>query len=196
LNNNQLIADGLQNLKEIVTLIKTTAIKQQEYNSKGHTVVKERSRNELENYLYRTALRLRSYARITDNDVLIVKLTYSQSKLNRMRHNDLLSYSRMAVSACEEFLPNLEIYQINRHVLNELSQIIEQTASLTERDTIVDKGVETTASLESFFTLARYRIKILEDFLESYVEDNTFISRYFNFRKIHDPKRKQKTDRK
>lgn len=194
--NNQLVVGGLNGLKETGEAIKTAATKQKDSNSTGHTAAKERARNNLENLIYRTAVRLRSYARLTDNDVLTAKLNFSQSELDRMRHNDLLTCGRVVIAACEDYLPELINYQIDQAKVNDLSQSIERTATLyAERDTVVDQRIEATADLDKLFSSARNKLKVLDDLVEGYIDDDTFVATYFNSRKIHDLKgRKAKSE--
>jgi FixJ family two-component response regulator len=191
-NSNPLVINGVNNLIETGKAIEEAAKKQKANSPTGHTAAKERARNELESLTYRTAVRLRSYARSTDNDVLTAKLDFSQSTLDRMKHNDLLTCSRMVVAACKEYLPKLIIYQIDNAAVDKLSQSIEQTSLLyAARDAVVDQRVEATADLEKLFTTARNQLKILDDLVEGYLDDETFIATYFNARKIHDLKGKR-----
>jgi hypothetical protein len=193
--NNQLVVGGVNSLKATGEAVKTAAAKQKNTDSKGHTAAKERARNELESLVYRTAVRLRTYARLTNNDVLTAKLNFSQSALGRMKHNDLLTCSRVVAAACQEYLPELANYQIDSAAVNQLLQSIELTSSLyAERDTVVDQRVEATADLEKLFVVARSQLKVLDDLVEGYLDDETFIATYFNARKVHDLKgRKAKT---
>jgi hypothetical protein len=186
-SNNPLIASGVNNLNETGDAITAAATKQKINNPTGHTVAKERARNELEELVYRTSVRLRTYARLTNNDVLAVKLDVSQSALDRMKHNELLTFGRVIVAACEEHLSKLENYQIDSNTVSALSQSINLTASLyTERDTVVDQRGEVTADLDKLFTVARNQLKILDDLVEGYIDNETFVATYFNARRIHD----------
>jgi hypothetical protein len=190
--NNPLVVERVNSLKTTGEAIKTAATKQKNTDSKGHTAAKERARNELESLLYRTAIRLRTHARLTNNDVLMAKLNFSQSELGRMKHNELLTCSRVVAAACEEYLPELANYQIDSAMVNELRQSIELTSSLyAERDTVVNQRVEATAGLEKLFVDARSQLKVLDDLVEGYLDDETFIATYFNARKIHDLRGKQ-----
>jgi hypothetical protein len=186
-SNNPLIVGGVISLNETGEAIKAAATKQQNSNPTGHTVAKERARNELEELAYRASVRLRTYARLTNNDALAAKLNFSQSALDRMKHNDLLTFGRVVVAACEKHLPELANYQIDSNMVKELSQSIERTASLyTERDTVVDQRVEVTADLDKLFAVARNQLKVLDDLVDGYIDDEIFIATYLNARRIHD----------
>jgi hypothetical protein len=186
-NNIPLVVSGVNSLKNTTEAINIAAIKQKNSSPTGYTAAKERARNELESLVYRTTVRLRSYARSTNNDVLTAKLNFSQSTLDRMKHNDLLTYCRLVVAACGEYLPELANYKIDSNTINELSQSIERTSLLyAERDTVVDERIEATADLEKLFSTIRNQLKILDDLVEGYIDNDTFVATYFNARRIHD----------
>jgi hypothetical protein len=124
-SNNPLIVSGVNNLNKTGDAITAAATKQKINNPTGHTVAKERARNELEELIYHTAVRLRTCERLTD-DVLAVKLEVPQSALDRMKHNELLTFGRVIVAACEEHLSKLENYQIDSNTVNTLSQSIKR----------------------------------------------------------------------
>jgi hypothetical protein len=57
--------------------------------------------------------------------------------------------------------------------------------------------MEATAHLQQLFAQARKQLKTLDDLVEAYVEDDTFVATYFNARRIHDLKgRRVKTGEK
>jgi lysyl-tRNA synthetase class I len=188
-NGIPVVVTGLERLKKTGAAIRDAATKQKNNNPTGHTAAKERSRDKLENLTYRVAVRVRSYSRATDNDVLTEKLIFSRSALDRMKHNDLLTCSRVVLNTCNEYLPSLSDYQVDQTVVDELAQSIEQTAQLfAERDIVVDQRMEATSDLTNLFTTARDQLKVLDDLVEGYVDDDAFVATYFNARRIHDLK--------
>jgi uncharacterized coiled-coil protein SlyX len=152
----------------------------------------------LENLLYLTALRVRSYAGIAGDEVLLEKMRFSRSALDDLGINDLLTRSRMVLDACTANLSALTEYQVDQNTVNELQQRIDRTAQLyAQRDTVIDQRMEATARLQELFAHARKQLKTLDDLVEAYVEDDTFVATYFNARRIHDLKgRKVKAEEK
>jgi hypothetical protein len=185
----EIVVKCIEDLKNNGTAIKVAATKQRDSNPIGHTIAKERSRNELENITFQVAIRARSYARLIEDDVLTEKLNFSRSNLDRMKHNDLLTCSRVVFDACRNYLPALAPYQVDEKIVDRLSQCIEQTTLLyAERDTVIDQRMEATADLAKQFITARKYLKTLDDLVEGYIEDDTFVATYFNTRRIHDLK--------
>ena len=188
-NGIGVVADGYERLRETGLSLNDTVVKQRENDPKGHTAAKDRSRDALENLLYRTALRVRSYARTADNDVLVGKTLFSRSELDRLKTNDLLSCGRVVRDACIENLDALEAYLVAQSTVDSLSELIDRTAKLyAKRDTVIDQRTEATDQLKKLFGKARKQLKALDDLVEGYVDDDTFVAEYFNARRIHDLK--------
>ncbi|MDR3268367.1 MAG: hypothetical protein LBT83_04795 [Tannerella sp.] len=194
----RVVSNGVGKLRTTLTDITGTATKQGENNPVGHTAAKEHARDGLEGLVYLTALRVRSYAGIAGDDVLLEKMRFSRSALDILGTNDLLTRSRLVLDACVAHLPALTDYQVDQKTIDDLQQRIDRTAQLyAQRDTVIDQRMEATARLQQLFTQARKELKILDDLVEGYVEDDAFVATYFNARRIHDLKgRKAKTEEK
>ncbi|MDR3245559.1 MAG: hypothetical protein LBT50_03910, partial [Prevotellaceae bacterium] len=135
---------------------------------------------------------------IAGDDVLLEKMRFSRSALDILGTNDLLTRSRLVLDACVAHLPALTDYQVDQKTIDDLQKRIDLTAQLyAQRDTVIDQRMEATAHLQQLFTQARKQLKTLDDLVEGYVEDDTFVATYFNARRIHDLKgRKVKTGEK
>jgi hypothetical protein len=192
----RIVAESVGKLRNTLLDITGTATRQSENNPVGHTVAKEQSRDGLEELVYLTALRVRSYAGIAGDEVLLEKMRFSRSALDLLGVNDLLIRSRLVLDACVANLPALTEYRVDQTTVNELQQRIDRTAQLyAQRDTVIDQRMEATARLQQLFAQARTQLKTLDDLVEAYVEDDAFTATYFNARRIHDLKgRKVKND--
>ncbi|MDR0572601.1 MAG: hypothetical protein LBG96_00975 [Tannerella sp.] len=194
----RIVVECVGKLRTILIDITDTATIQSKNNPVGHTASKEQAREELEDLVYRTALRVRSYAGIVGDEVLLEKMRFSRSSLDRMGINDLLTHSRLILDACVPHLPALGEYQVDQITVDELQQRIEQTSHLyAQRDTVIDQRMEATARLQRLFDELRKQLKTLDDLVEGYIDDYVFAATYFNARRIHDLKnRKQGKDEK
>jgi hypothetical protein len=194
----RIVAEGVDRLKNTIADITGAATRQSENNPVGHTAAKEQAREGLEDLVYLTALRIRSYAGIADDGVLLEKMRFSRSALDMLGMNDLLTRSRLVQAACIANLSALTEYQVDQKTADELQQRIDRTAQLyAQRDTVIDRRMEATARLQQLFAQARKHLKTLDDLVEAYVDDDTFVATYFNARRIHDLKgRKMKTEEK
>ncbi|MDR0733537.1 MAG: hypothetical protein LBF08_05715 [Dysgonamonadaceae bacterium] len=181
------VSAGVTALKVTITDIIATATKQSENNPVGYTAAKEHAREKLEHLVYQTALRVRSYANMAGDEVLLETMHFSRSFLDDLGINNFLTRSRVVVDACVANLSKLGDYQITQETVADLQQRIDQTAQLyAQRDTVVDQRMEATARLKKLFAQARKQLKVLDDLVEAYIEDDAFVATYFNARRIHD----------
>jgi uncharacterized coiled-coil protein SlyX len=194
----RIVAEGVEKLKNTIAEIIGTTTRQSENNPVGHTVAKEQSRDGLEDLVYLTAVRVRSFAGMAGDEVLLEKMRFSRSALDILGINDLLTRSRLVMDACTANLSALTEYQVDQTTVNELQRRIDRTAQLyAQRDTVIDRRMDATARLQQLFAQARKQLKTLDDLVEAFVEDDTFAATYFNARRIHDLKgRKAKTEEK
>jgi hypothetical protein len=194
--NTGVVADGVGRLRSTIADITGTATKQGENNPVGHTTAKEHSRDRLEDLVYRTALRVRSYAGIVGDDVLLEKMRFSRSSLDNLGINDLLTRSRIILDACVAHFPALDDYQVDRRFHPIVNNRIPQSVELSG---LVDKLLQFVNSvltrLQNLFAQIRKQLKTLDDLVEGYIEDDEFVATYFNARRIHDLKgRKARTE--
>ncbi|MDR2027396.1 MAG: hypothetical protein LBQ01_07550 [Prevotellaceae bacterium] len=189
-----LLVKVMDNLRAIRDAISSTAVKQEANKPSGHTAAKEQARDILENLIYRAVLRIRSYAAIISDEVLSKTVRISHSTLDSMSINDLVTYSRMICDVCSANLDALADYGIDRTFVDELLGATEQAAGLyAHRDVVIDQRMEATSRLQDLFAQARKQLKILDDLVEGYVDDDVFVAEYFNARRIHDLRGRKKS---
>jgi hypothetical protein len=181
------VAGGVEKLRATLLAIIEAAKQQDANDSKGYTAAKERVRDLLENLTYQSAVRVRSFAAVTDNEVLREVVLFSRSDLDNMNTNELLTHCRVVADVCEANVTELADYRIDEKTVEDLRQRIEQTAQLyAKRDTVIDLRMENTDRLKQLFLQARKQLKALDDLAEGFVDDDTFVAAYFNARRIHD----------
>jgi transcriptional regulator of heat shock response len=185
--NIKIIASAREDVSKTIDEINAVSLKQTANNPVGHTEMKEQTRDMLESVLYRIALRVRSYARMMKDSVLKEKTHFSRSSLHVMRVNDLCLTANALVDACMEHLGNLAEYQVDQAMLDRLRELSDETKSLyVQRENITDERSEATERLQQLFSQLREQIKTLDDLVEGYIDDDVFVSTYFNARRIHD----------
>jgi ElaB/YqjD/DUF883 family membrane-anchored ribosome-binding protein len=178
-----------EKVNQTVEAIKVAAIKQVECNPVGYTASKDQTRDLLESILYQTALYVRSYAGIAENEILLEKTNFSRSALHILRENDLLRVANMIADICEEYLADLAEYEVDQAMIDKLRKLTSQLETLyAQRDIVIDERMEATARIEQLLKQLRKQLKTLDDLVEAYIKDDIFISTYFNSRRIHDIK--------
>jgi hypothetical protein len=188
-SNVSIVVTCLAKVRYAVEAINVVAVKQNDNNPTGYTASKEQVRDSLENCAYLTALRARSYAGATGNEVLAQKTRFSRSSLDGLKTNDLCIAANTLADACEENLAELAEYQVDQSTVNRLRELAVKTQTLyAQRDTVIDERMEATERLKQFFAQLRGLLKTLDDLVEAYIEDDVFAATYFNARRIHDLK--------
>jgi hypothetical protein len=135
---------------------------------------------------------VRSYAGVTENEVLLEKTNFSRSALHILRSNDLFHIANMMANICEEHLTVLAEYEVDQAMVDKLRKLANQFETLyAQRDTVIDERMEATARLNQLFTQLRKQLKTLDDLVEAYIKDDSFTSTYFNARRIHDIRGRQ-----
>lgn len=181
------VVAGVNSLQGTVSEITDVLTQQNENDPKGHTLSKENARDDLEDTVYRMSVRLRAFAGATGNDVVANKVKYSRTALDQWSFNRLLTYSRTVANTLREYLPQLSAYQIDQSIVDAIDQKITDTAQLyAKRDVVIDKRMEATSHLRKLFAQGRKQVKNLDNLVEGFVEDDTFVVSYFNARRIHD----------
>ncbi|MDR0604349.1 MAG: hypothetical protein LBG80_08625 [Bacteroidales bacterium] len=185
--NTKIVALYREKVNQTVEEIKTARLKQTDSNPVGHTASKAQTRDVLETTLYQVALCVRSYAGVTENEVLLEKTNFSRSALYILRENDLCSIAMVIVNVCMEHLSELAEYGIDQTIVDNLRNLANQLQTLyAQRDIVIDERMEATAHIEQLLKQLRKQLKTLDDLVEVYIKDDTFVSTYFNSRRIHD----------
>jgi hypothetical protein len=187
--NVKIVVSGVDKVRSTVDAINDVAQKQNENNPTGYTATKEQTRDSLETTLYTTALRVRSYAGVTGDEVLAQKAQFSRSSLDLLRTDTLYLVANTLADACVEHLTGLAEYQVDQTVVDKLRELAKNTKTLyAKRDTVIDERMEATTRLKELFAQLRNLFKTLDDLVEAYIEDDVFVATYFNARRIHDLK--------
>ncbi len=182
-----LLAEAYARLKTLCSDIDKAAAKQQENAPEGHTAAKEAARTELEDKLFITGRKLRAFARLEKDSVAEEQSDFSRSSLDLLSLNNLLNLSRAIVEVCKMRIDQLKSYEIDEKMLADLQKSIDKLARMNaHRDATVDFRMENTSSLVSLISQVRQELKTMDALVEGFVDDEAFLTVYFNARRIHD----------
>ncbi len=185
--NKPLLSAAYNGLKTLCGSIDMAAAKQQENAPEGHTAAKEAARTELEDKLFVTGRKLRAFARLEDDAVAEKHSAFSRSSLDELSLNNLLNLSRAIAEVCNVRLPQLEAYEINEAVLTDLRTVADRLAVLNaHRDAVIDFRMENTLSIAGLLSEIRRELKTMDALVEGFIDDEAFLTVYFNARRIHD----------
>jgi hypothetical protein len=187
LESNQLLYDGYNRLLTVNINITKAAAKQQENAPQGYTAAKDAMRVVLSDKLFLIGRRLRAFARLENDAVAEEHSVFSRSSLDLLSHNNLLHLSRAIIQICKLRIDKLSNYEINSTILEEFETSVNQLDRLaSKRDVVVDERMENTSSLIELLATARQELRTMDALVEGFVEDEAFLSIYFNARRVID----------
>jgi hypothetical protein len=181
-----LIVAGNGRLKTLRTSLEEAAAKQKENASTGHTAAKELARTALENKLFDAGKKLRAYAIVEEDAVAESQSNFSRSALDTLSLLNLLTLSRAIVKIITPLLEQLKDYGITAEDMTALQADIEKLSTLNaHRDAVVDLRMTYTESITKTLSATRRELRKLDSLVEAFINDEMFLSLYFNARRIH-----------
>lgn len=134
-----------------------------------------------------TAQRLRPYAAITDNQVLLRETKFSESSIQRKKDSTLINIARQIAHRADEYKTLAAGYKIKPTDIVALNEAIADFEPLpTQASLIGSDRALATANLANQFKEATRLLKLLDDLVPALVEDQTFVDRYKTVRKVAD----------
>ncbi|WP_143307726.1 hypothetical protein [Chitinophaga vietnamensis] len=165
-----------------------TQLKQQEANSTvGHTLNKDLHFDKLRERIYQLSLKLRAFAKLRQDNVLLVEVNYSPSQLDSMSTAVLLQRCYTIVELANTYLPDLTNFNIAGQDIADITALIKAAEPMpSQRDVIAGTRKMVTSTIPELFVHAKAQLDILDDLVEGLVTDSTFTETYFNLRRVND----------
>lgn len=188
-NGCEPVADSFTSFETLVSQIEKTALRQQESKTKGYTAERNQYQLALAEKAYSIVLKLRAFAKRTNNEVLRKAIDVSLSSLQNMPEQKVIGQCQIIHEKGKKHQVDAAAYKITDEALAELQSAIDGFKPLGSfRDTVGDQLSVATDGLDSLFGQARETLDILDDEVEALIEDADFISAYTEARKITDRK--------
>jgi hypothetical protein len=184
-----LLSAAYERLKILCNNIITTAAKQTENAPEGHTDAKEAARTALEDLLFGIGRKLRAFGRLESDAVVERQSDFSRSSLDKLSLNNLISLALAIAEVCKVRIEQLKPYEIDDAMITNLQTAADKLDKLNaHRDAVVDFRMENTLSIADLLSKVRQELKTLDALVEGFVEDESFLTVYFNARRQHDVK--------
>ncbi|MDR2927572.1 MAG: hypothetical protein LBV41_05145 [Cytophagaceae bacterium] len=153
----------------------------------GYTDARDNSRSILEDKILIIKSRLKTYAIIENNPVVLKQADISESKLNRMSLSTLLSTARSIAELCITNADQLQTFMITAADGEQLLELAKQTSELNaHRNTVSGQHTENTSRLDELFARLRKDFKLMDTMVDGYIDNEEFLTIYHNVRRIHD----------
>lgn len=186
---NQLapITPVVDNLRKAVTGILSQSQLQATHETKGYTKKKDAHMIQLVEHAFQLSLKLRSYAKVNNNHVLLQAVKHSFTTLESGAGPLVLQRCQRIAQHVREHLSELAAYQVTEEGVTALEQLLITTEPMTPaRNVILGARKTATDSIPQLIRQARQELDVLDDLVEAMVNDAVFVSTYFNVRQVNE----------
>jgi hypothetical protein len=186
---NQLapITPVVDNLRKTVADLLAQSQLQEQNNTAGHTKNKDAHLYKLVEQAYQLSLKLRAYAKVNSDNVLLQDVNYSYSALESGAEQLVLQRCQRIAQHARNKLADLAAYQVTEADVTTLEQLLHDAPSLTPARNVVAGARKTaTDSIPELVTQARHQLDVLDDLVEGMIMEHAFVSTYFNLRQVYD----------
>ena len=160
---------------------------QMHFNTRGYTKDKAIKRQELVNLAAEIALKVKVYARLINDQILLASVDVVKTDLRDARDERMIIQCMIVHSRAGALSTELLEFKVTAEKLNQLQQMIDQYKNLgAERNRIAVQRATATQNAARHFEQTRQRLYLLDDLVRALVDDKSFVSRYSAARKITD----------
>jgi hypothetical protein len=157
-------------------------------NPKGYTQAKNAAMATMNHRAIRLALKLKSYAKRTNNPVLKQMVDFSESELEIGSDIEKINRCRFIAETATQHLTQLTAYLVTDLEIDALTEAIGIAAPITaQRDSLTGERRSVTGTIQELFEKAQGQITDIDDLVKCLVseENSNFISGYFSVRRIN-----------
>jgi hypothetical protein len=170
-----------------VIALNQQSLTQAERITVGYTQDKDGQMQNMCDLTYALLLKIRSYAKITNNKPLLYAINYSESEIRRGAEVQIINRCQTIHNKGQEYLADLADFLVSQENLTELQRAIDTVKPLSaQRDVIASERVTATANIPLLIDGARTELDKLDDLIEGLVADKNFKQTYKQVRQIID----------
>lgn len=186
---NQLapITPVVEHLRKIVADMLIQSQLQSQLETMGYTKRKDAHMSQITEHAYELGLKLRSYAKVVNDHVLLHAVDFSYTAIRRGAVQLILQRCQRIAQHARDHLAELTAYQVTEEEVAALEQLLTTAEPMTpERNVIAGARKTATGSIPALVSKGREQLDLLDGLVESMVSDATFISTYFNLRPVYE----------
>lgn len=174
-------------LRTFVVALHQQSLTQAERTTVGYTQDKDGQMQHMCDLAYAMLLKIRSYAKISNNKALLYAINYSESEIRRGAETQIINRCQTIHNKGQEHLADLADFLVTKKDLSELQNTIDAVKPLSaQRDAIANERVTATANISMLIDGARAELDKLDDLIEGLIKDKNFINTYRQSRQIID----------
>lgn len=186
---NQLapITPVVDDLRKAVTDILNQSQLQATHETVGYTKRKDAHMAQVVEQAFQLSLKLRSYAKVTNNHVLLQAVAHSFTTLGSGAGQLVMQRCQRIAQHARDHLTELAPYQVTEEEVASLEQLLTTTEPMTPAKNVILGARKTaTDSIPQLIGECRKQLDVLDDLVEAMVNDAAFVSTYFNVRQVNE----------
>jgi hypothetical protein len=173
------VADTVQAVRNLVQAVTEQGYTQSERTTTGYTLDKETRKEAMCSLAMSLVLKLRGYAKVNKDNVLLMAVNYSESDLRTGPEQDLVTRCRLILARGREYQPKLADYQVTKSTLSALQTAVDAFAPLSsQRDAVSKERTTATANIAALLDELRLRLDTLDDLIPGLVNNADFVATY------------------
>ncbi|QHT67260.1 hypothetical protein GXP67_11730 [Rhodocytophaga rosea] len=177
----------VHNFRTSVLALHQQNMTQAERSTVGYTKDRNDQLNAMCDLAFNLLLKIRSYARITNNQVLLHAIDYSESHLRRGRETEVINRCQLIHDRGKEHLVALSDFVVTPDMLTQLQRAIDTFSPLSaKRDIILGERTTATANIPLLIENIRKELRTLDDLIAGLIADKDFVTTYGQVRQIVD----------
>lgn len=153
----------------------------------GYTVSKNNLFDSITHQTHKLVLKMRAYAKIKKDYVLLPLVDLSYSGLSRGIEIDAINRCQALVDTATSLMPKLANFKVTEPMLTAIrNEIKEYNKSMGSRSTAGTSVIVSGGEIDEEISSLRSHLDTLDSLIEGVIEDESFIARYNDWRKIID----------
>lgn len=181
------LTSAVERLRKAVTDILNQSQIQARHDTQGYTKRKDAHKAQVVDQAFQLSLKLRSYARVNNDHVLLQAVSYSFTALGSGAGQLVMQRCQRIAQHARDHLTELAAYQVTEEEVASLEQLLTTTEPMTpEKNVILGARKTATDSIPELIGECRKQLNTVDDLVEAIVTDPAFVSTYFNVRQVID----------
>lgn len=184
-NGSAPIAGVINEIRAFVTALSQQGLTQSQRQTTGYTQNKEAQKDVMCKLALNLVFKLRGYAKVNKDNVLLQAVDYSESDLRRNPEMDVVNRCQTIHDKGREYLKKAAEYQLTSESLKAFQTAIDTFRPLTtQRDQISNSRTTITANIATILEQLRERLDMLDDLVNGLITDADFVATYRKSRTV------------
>jgi hypothetical protein len=172
------LANTVNEVRTHVTALAQESQKQGN-STTGHTQNKENQKELMCALAQSLVLKIRPFAKISENNILLAAVDFSESELSRGAEQEIINRCQTIHDQGQVFLTPLAEFLVTPDSLQAFQTAIQLFRPMTpQRDALGDSKTTATANIKLCIKNIREKLELLDDMVPGMITDTNFVATY------------------